>query len=257
MLRRWRDRVSSGPDRALPERALAVPVRLPDERILEIAGQKLGQMGGEWVLGPGPLLKGPGTFAVRVGASDTDNPRHVDLEFLLNSGRADETSLIDCAQGYADDPEEAIREAMAVWADTTASVAFELVERQGRFATHYMPGEPGGFPGWHTIVGSIFGWALDAESAKQQWFADTAPWAELAPVITGGLSREALNGIRLFVGQRRGFEACEVKINGRLHEPSTAALAAMNWPRTEQMSTVKVFLLLIHPADAARLGEPA
>ena len=56
MLRRWRDRASSGPDRALPGQDLAVPVRVPDERILEIAGQKLGEMGGEWVLGPGPLL---------------------------------------------------------------------------------------------------------------------------------------------------------------------------------------------------------
>ena len=50
-------------------------------------------------------------------------------------------------------------------------------------------------------------------------------------------------------GEGGGFESCEVKINGVLHEPSTAALAAMPWPRTEKMSTAKVFLLLAHRAE--------
>jgi hypothetical protein len=68
-------------------------------------------------------------------------------------------------------------------------------------------------------------------------------------VITAGLDREFLNGVRLFVGQGANFVGCEVKINGRLHEESTAALAALDWPRTEEPSGASTFLLLVHPAD--------
>jgi hypothetical protein len=49
------------------------------------------------------------------------------------------------------------------------------------------------------------------------------------------------------IGQGGDYVNCEVKINGNPHSPSAAALAAMNWPRTAQMSTARVFLLLVHP----------
>lgn len=223
---------------------------VPDERVLEFAGQRLAELAGRWQVVPGPLLKGPGTLGVRVAARDSDNFRHVDLEFLLDIDRAAETSIVDCAIGFAREPEDAIRQAVAIWVDTTASVALELTRRQGTFATHYGPDNPGGFPGWHTIIGAISGWGLgDSLDAKQQWAAETSPWTALAPVIATGLDRPYLNGVRIFVGQGGDFESCEVKINGSLHEPSTAVLASMNWPRTAQMSTAKAFLLLVHPAQ--------
>jgi uncharacterized protein DUF6348 len=91
-------------------------------------------------------------------------------------------------------------------------------------------------------------WGLGPEqSAKQQWFADTAPWTALSPLISSGLTRRMLNGVRIFVGQSATYSSCEVRINGIPHEPSTTALAAMDWPRTEQMTAAKVFLLLVHP----------
>lgn len=227
------------------------PAPLPDERVLEMTGIKLGELTGkEWRVQSGQLLKGPGTAGVRLGPRHSDSYRHIDLEFLLNVDRADETSLPDCATGLAADPQEATRQAIAAWADTTASVALELLEQQGRYATGLGPGVPGGFPGWHAIVGGVSGWGLGEDStAKQLWVADTCPWTELASVIAAGLTRPFLNGVRLFIGQGGDFEDCEVKINGHLHEPSTAALAAMNWPRTAKMSTAKVFLLLVHPQE--------
>lgn len=68
-------------------------------------------------------------------------------------------------------------------------------------------------------------------------------------MIATGLDRPFFNGVRIFVGQGGGIESCEVKINGTLHEPSTGALASINWSRTEQMSIAKTFLLLVHPAE--------
>lgn len=162
----------------------------------------------------------------------------------------------DCATGLASDAEEATRQAIAVWADTTASVALELLEQRGSYATHFGPATPGCFPGWHAIVGGVSGWGVGEDSAaKRRWVADTCPWAELAPVIVAGLTRPFLNGVRIFIGQGGDYENCEVKINGDSHEPSTTALAAMNWPRTAKMSTAKVFLLLVHPEQASDRGN--
>jgi hypothetical protein len=133
-----------------------------------------------------------------------------------------------------------------------ASVALEMITQKGKYATHLNPGTPEGFPGWDAIIGGVCAWGFGEDgSAKGQWMADTTPWAELAPVIVPGLDRPFLNGVRLFVGQSGDFADCEVKINGVLHEPSSAALAVMDWPRTEKMSTARVFLLLVHPEETS------
>ena len=84
---------------------------------------------------------------------------------------------------------------------------------------------------------------------KQEWFADNAPWHMMVPEINSGLDRPALNGVRLFVGQGGESVSCEVRINGRRHEPASAALAAMDWPRSEKMSVARTFLLLVHPEE--------
>lgn len=224
----------------------AEPSRIPDAQILGIAGEALSEFSGRaWTVEPGPLLRGPGTTAVRLGPPHVDSFRHVDLEFLLDAQQPAGTSLIDCATGLDADPVTAIRQAVGSWIDTTASVALELLERQGRFAGHFPPDSPEGFPGWHTIIGGSAGWGFDGGARlKQEWFARTCPWTTLAPVIAPGLDRDALNGIRMFVGQGGDYLSCEVSINGRLHEPSSRALAELDWPRTEKMSTARIFLLL-------------
>jgi hypothetical protein len=227
------------------------PESLTDERILQLVGEKLSEFVGPWQVQEGPLLKGPGSLGVAVAPRHVDSFRHVDLDFQLNTALPAETSLVDCTSGFAADPEQAIRQAIAIWADTTASVGLELAERQGRLAVHFGPDAPGCFPGWHTIIGGISGWGLgDTARAKRQWLTETLPWIELAPVIATGLTRDFYNAIRIFIGQGDNFSSCEVVINGVLHAPATAALAAMGWPRTEQMSTAKVFLLLVQPTEA-------
>lgn len=222
------------------------PARLADERILQIVGEHLTPFGGPWRLEDGGLLKGPGSAGVRVAPAHTDSFRHVDLEFLLNVSRP-ETAIVDCSTGLAATPEEAIQQAVAGWVQTTASVALEVLQHRGKLATHLQPGDPDGYPGWHAIVGAVHGWAVDPGQAKQQWIASTSPWRRLAPLISTGLDREVFNGVRIFIGGSSTFTSCEVTINGVLHEAASTALAAMDWPRTEKMSTARVFLLLLHP----------
>ena len=234
----------------------ASPQPLSPERVLEIVGDKLAEIGGQWSVESGPLLRGPSSLGVRLSASPhTDDHRHLDLEFLVGIGTPNETAIADCTSGLSPDPEEAVRQGVAQWIDTTASAVLELAEHRGRLAAHFQPGNPGEFRGWHAIGGSAVAWGIGPDvTGKAQWMSDTMPWTGLAPLLADDLDREYLNGIRLFIGQSSTFQSIEVKVNGRLHEKASAALAAMDWPRTEKMTTAKTFLLLAHrtPADGSR-----
>jgi hypothetical protein len=73
------------------------------------------------------------------------------------------------------------------------------------------------------------------------------PWSTLAPVITPGLDRPFLNELRMLVGQGGDYAECEIRINGQRHEPSAAALAALDWPRTKGFGLARTFILLVGP----------
>lgn len=222
------------------------PQPLPAERVLELAAPMLAEVGGEWRLTDGPMLRS-GSLGVRVLPADSDDYRHLDLEILLNADRPDVPTITDCTLGLAADPIEATRQAIKAWIDTCLVTILELIEQRGRLATHLRSSDQGGFAGWHAIVGSVTGWSLDGSQRKQEWFAEAMPWSTLAPVIASGLDRPHLNGVRMLVGQGGDYSECEVRINGRRHEPSTAALAALDWPRTERFSLARTFVLLVSP----------
>ncbi|WP_203913007.1 DUF6348 family protein [Rhizocola hellebori] len=194
----------------------------------------------------GPMLRS-GSLGVRVLPADSDDYRHLDLEILLNAARTDVPTIVDCTVGVAADPVEAARQAIGAWIETCAVTVLEMIEQQGRLASHFRSGDQGGVSGWHAIVGSITGWSVDGSQDKQEWFAEAMPWSILAPVITTGLDRPHLNGVRMLVGQGGDFTECEVRINGRRHEPSSAALAALDWPRTSQFGLARTFVLLVGP----------
>ena len=58
-----------------------------------------------------------------------------------------------------------------------------------------------------------------------------------------------LNGVKIMVGLGGASQVAEVRVNGRLHEAASAALEAMDWPRTAKMNVRHLFLLLVHPED--------
>jgi hypothetical protein len=226
----------------------SVPSALPAGRILEIAAPMLARVGGDWKVAEGPILRS-GSLGVRVLASDVAEPRHIDLEIVLNVDRPDAPTIVDCTLGLSADPIESARQAIQAWIDTCLVTVLEMIEQRGRLANHWQPGSPGGFTGWHAIVGNVTGWSVNGSTAKQQWFADAMPWSTLAPVIATGIDRPYLNGVRMFVGQGGDFTDCEVRINGRRHEPSSEALARLDWPRTERMGTARTFVLLVGSVD--------
>ena len=222
------------------------PRALPAETVLEIAAPMLAELGGEWRLTEGPMLRS-GSLGVRLNPADIDDYRHLDLEILLNVDRPELPTVVDCTLGLAADPVEAARQAIQAWIETCLVTVLEMVEQKGRLASHFTSGDPGGFAGWHAILGSVTGWSVDGSHVKQEWFVEATPWSTLAPVIATGLDRPFLNGIRMLVGQGGDFTECEVRINGRRHEPSEAALAALDWPRTDHFGLARTFVLLVGP----------
>lgn len=225
------------------------PVSLSAQRVLEIAAPMLSEVGGDWRLVDGPMVRS-GSFGVRVLPPDSDHDRHLDFEILLDADRPGAPTVVDCAGGFGADPAQAVRRAIGGFACTSLATVMELVERQGRLANHYQSGEVGGFPGWHAIVSGMYGFAVDGSQVKQEWFYDAMPWSTLAPVIAAGLDRPLLNGISMLVAQDGDAVECEVRVNGRRHEPSCAALAALDWPRTERFGLARTFVLLVGPEQA-------
>ncbi|GAA0504565.1 hypothetical protein Ade02nite_70320 [Paractinoplanes deccanensis] len=206
----------------------------------------LAEVGGEWTLADGPMLR-CGSLGVRVLPPDTEDYRHLDLEVVLNVDRPDVPTVSDCSVGIAADPVEAAGQAVRAWIDTCLVTVLEMIEQKGELATHFRAADPGGFPGWHAIVGSVTGWSADGSASKQEWFAEAMPWSALAPVIARGLDRPYLNGVRLLVGQGADFTECEVRINGRRDKRASKALAGLDWPRTERFGLARTFVLLVGP----------
>ncbi|GIF51423.1 hypothetical protein DFJ67_5159 [Asanoa ferruginea] len=188
-----------------------------------------------------------GTLSDHDRVSLSDDYRHLDLEILLNVDRPELPTVADCSLGLASDPVDAARQAIRAWIETCLVTVIEVVEQRGRLADHFRSADEGGFAGWHAIVGSVTRWSLDGSPSKQEWFAEAMPWSTLAPVIATGLDRPHLNGVRMLVGQGGDYTECEVRINGRRHEPSEAALAALNWPRSERFGLARTFVLLVGP----------
>lgn len=223
--------------------------RLPDPVILDKLATRLAAASRrEWRV-DGTVVRGPGTVGVTLGADDTGEPGHLDLDFVLNLDRPETTTLSDCVMGYGATPEESVDRAIGTWLDTTGSAVFELLVQDGSFAGHFGSDDPRGFPGWHLIHGGIVGWGSGPErEAVQLWALDHPLAPALAPVLgkdldlTGG----QLIGVKIFFGGREGVETAEVRVNGEVHDTASAALAELDWPRpVDDLSYARTYLLLV------------
>ncbi|PZG11968.1 DUF6348 family protein [Nonomuraea aridisoli] len=226
--------------------------RLADDVVLGMVAERLSAaMGRHWEVRDG-LAKGPGTLAVLLGADHTGHPAHLDLDFVLDVGRAAETTISDCASGYGATVEEAVGRAVTSWLDTTGSALLELLLQDGTHAAHFAPGDPGGLPGWHAIHGGITGWGTgDRHDAVQRWAVQHVLLPHLAPALKDAFGREHLIGVKAFFGGGEGGETAEVRVAGAYHEAASHALAALDWPRpAEGVSYARTFILLIHPGES-------
>ena len=54
----------------------------------------------------------------------------------------------DCSTGHTTDPDDALVQAIDIWAQATAPVLLELMTQKGEFANHYRGDDSQGFAGW-------------------------------------------------------------------------------------------------------------
>ncbi len=218
---------------------------LSPHRKLQLVAAQLNQLVPGWKVA-GDEVHGPFTAVVRFGREHFDDPRHVDLDLVLDPGDPERTTIADCFSAPGETIEEAVTQGIRMWAETTGATALELMTQESRFANHYDDGEPGAFPGWHMIGGGIAGWGAGPDvGAVQRWIAEAKPWIALAPAMDGALDRDRINGVKLFIAGSAHNAITEVRINGQVHELASRALLELDWPRVPEGSVARTFFLLI------------
>ncbi|MEU6714677.1 DUF6348 family protein [Nonomuraea sp. NPDC046802] len=219
-----------------------------DDALLgRVAGRLATATGWAWQV-EDDRVKGPGTVAVALGDDHTGSADHVDLDFVLNVDRPEDTTIADCVVGYGGTTEEVADRAVGIWLDTTGSAVLELLTQEGRFAAHFGSEDPDGFPGWHAIHGGIVGWGTgDHHDLVQEWAVGHVLLPHLAPALKGTFECGQLVGLKAFFGGGDGREIAEIRVNGVRHEAGSRALAELDWPRPEDgMSYARTFVLLVH-----------
>jgi hypothetical protein len=110
-------------------------------------------------------------------------------------------------------------------------------------------------PGWHAVQGPacVFGFGNEALA---EWLGGNHVLPALAPRLLPELGHPLLNGVKLFLGGRAGDDVAEVRVNGEVSEPASAALRGLDWPRGERLAWARLYVLLLAAdADVAAVAE--
>ncbi|MFN7973981.1 MAG: DUF6348 family protein [Acidobacteriota bacterium] len=172
---------------------------------------------------------------------------HLDVGFAFNGAR-DDTTIWDCASGWAEDRREAISTAVAAWMGTTAPALLTCLRQRFMLdAASFEPDDPFGIPGWHCLSGPYFILGWPDIDVMQRYVTDNPPLPRIVSALPAELGRELLNGVKLFVFAGPGAQpTCEVRVNGHRHERASKALAGLDWPRPPNMVMFRYFVLAVH-----------
>ena len=203
---------------------------------------RLSGLTGTWTA-DGDVVRGPGTPVVQLtdlhdGAA---SPGHVDVRVALDQDRPDAPVIVDCVSGFGDTPERTAESAAHLWVETTGSALMELMTARGEFADHYSAAEPDGLPGFHVIHSPALVYGIDPAPLRD-WVPANPLLPALRTTLPGHLTAP-LNGVKLLFGGKPGEEVAEVRVNGAVAGDVSAALATMDWPRTDGSAFARVFLL--------------
>jgi hypothetical protein len=224
--------------------------------VLAMVAERMSQFDLPWAWGAdqiqGDVLRGPGTLAIELQENHTESDAHLDLAFILNVDNPTQTTIFDCTTGFGVSTEDAWGRAVGFWAELTAATIVELFKPANQYAEHQHGNDPLGFPGWHMISAGWIGFGRgEQRGALAQWAADQHLVTQLASVISTGLDRDHLNGVKIIFGGTSENEIAEVRINGQWDETASGALLALPWPRPPHAVFAQSFLLLPHPENDA------
>lgn len=224
-------------------------MHIDEQRALmaHMLADRLSEELGTWTA-HGTSVAGPGTTGIGVVEHEGQPAGHVDLGFLINRTRDDAPVIWDCAAGVGPSVADRLAMALDTWVRGTWPVIREFLSGRGEYAEH-LAGDRA-VSSSRVIHGPICGFGhVGSARALQTWWLETQPLQQLGRALTAGFDRPALNGVKVLVG---GDGVAEVRINGTVHPPATAALKALPWPRLEKFGYLRVFALAIAPEPTQR-----
>jgi hypothetical protein len=175
---------------------------------------------------------------------------HLDFGFALPK---QQTPMWDCCAGFVGgSSEEAICSAVETWVTGSATVFVELLTRRGAYADHYYGNDPGGLPGWHTIVGPAVILTGDDphRGALQGWLAENS----MNSPIAGAIEEQLVEGphtVKIILSNRSGEpEFISVEVDRERNDAAAQILADLDWPRPAELQIVRLFALAVHPESA-------
>jgi Family of unknown function (DUF6348) len=217
------------------------------EYAASLVAARLNAMHFEW-RAVGNFVEGPGTTAVTVAARHSLSPNHIDIGFVLDRTQPESHVIWDCSTGLLTDLNDALVQAIDVWAQVTAPVLLELMTRKGEFADHYHGDDSQGFAGWHAIGGALIAWGRGpGPDDLQRWALAHPLLPPLRDSVAAVVSSSGPVGLRLFFGaSAQAGDTAEVQVDGVPAPEPSAVLASLPWPRHE-LAYLRTFALLIHP----------
>lgn len=213
---------------------------LDRDHMVRTLATRLSDLAGTWTP-DGVTIRSEGSPLIVVadlhdGAQD---PNHVDVGVALNPDHPDAPVLWDCAAGSGRTPVEIAETAAHMWLETTGNTVLELLTQKGDFASHIPGDDPAGLSGFHVIHGPVLPFGADREPLLR-WVLENPLLPALRDTLPAHLD-DAVNGVKLLFGGDP--ETVEVRVNGTVREDATAAVQALDWPRSARPTYVKTFLI--------------
>ena len=203
---------------------------------------RLSDMAGTWTQ-DGETVRSQGSPTITLADlhGDGTSAGHVDIGVALDPEDPEAPVLWDCAAGLGRTAEEVAEHAAHMWLGTTGSAVLELMTARGEFASHYPESDPEGLPGFHVVHSPAVLFGTDPAPLRD-WVSATPLLPALRTTLPGHLTAP-LNGVKLLFGGAPGAETVEVRVNGEVASDATAALAALDWPRTTRPAFARAYLI--------------
>jgi hypothetical protein len=196
---------------------------------------RLSEKAGTWTP-DGDTVRSHGSPTVTIADLHRVAPNHIDIGVAIDPEDPEAPVIWDCAAGIGETAEAVAEVAAHLWVETTGSTVLELLTHRGELAAHTPGDDPYGLPGFHVIEGPMVVYGHDTGPLRE-WVQDNP----LLPALRSTLPRHldsAVNGVKVLFGGSE--ENVEVRVNTEVREDVTAAVRALDYPRT---GFARVFLI--------------
>jgi hypothetical protein len=175
---------------------------------------------------------------------------HVTIDFALNP-EFEDTTIRDCATGWAETEGEAVDLATDAWMMITAPPIFSLLQSKPVLNADWLPsGNEDGIAGWD-VFSSPYG--LRGDEGEKERLVNHLGSQSLLPLLADEINRaskrEYLNYAKLYLGFDGTQFHSDCFINGVRDEDASQKLQSLQWPSFKHFVSVSQFACLLKPVS--------